>query len=70
MCWPGAANAKGRRVHTGEGCRRFQAARQGRQARFMNIAEGSLEESATTWLAHDLGYDGPQEGRMNGDSGF
>jgi four helix bundle protein len=33
------------------------------KARVMNIAEGSL--ASTTWLAHDLGYGGPQEGRMN-----
>jgi four helix bundle protein len=32
----------------------------------MSIAEGSLEESRYYLiLAHDLGYGGPQEGRMN-----
>ena len=36
------------------------------KARFMNIAEGSLEESRYYLiLARDLGYGGPQEGRMN-----
>ena len=71
MCWPGAANAKGRRVHNGEGCRRFKRRGKADKARFMNIAEGSLEESRYYLiLAHDLGYGGPQEGRMNGDSGF
>jgi four helix bundle protein len=36
------------------------------KARFMNIAEGSLEESRYYLiLAHDLGYGRPQEGRMN-----
>ena len=36
------------------------------KARFMSIAEGSLEESRYYLiLAHDLGYGGPQEGRMN-----
>jgi len=36
------------------------------KARFMNIAEGSLEESRYYLiLAHDLGCGRPQEGRMN-----
>ncbi len=36
------------------------------KARFMNIAEGSLEESRYYLsMAHDLGYGRPQEGRMN-----
>ena len=64
--WPGAANAKGRRVHTGERCRGFKRRGKADKARVMNIAEGSLEESRYYLiLAHDLGYGRPQEGRMN-----
>ena len=52
-----APDAPGRRFHSGEHRRRFGKRSQAEKARFLNIAEGSLEECRYYLiLAHDLGY--------------